>query len=101
MKEENQNKVCALCDVDEKKIGKYYELYDDINRKIITKVPIIHFSKAQSPFILCVKLVSNQHYYSIEQFDNVFLLQDMTDGVFEQNLNSLNLEEGTDYIYFS
>ncbi|GLV42926.1 hypothetical protein CBL_20482 [Carabus blaptoides fortunei] len=82
LKKENQNKVIALCDVDKKKIGKYYELYDEMNRKVITKLPIIHFREAKPPFILCVKL-------------------DMTDGVFEQNLRSLNLEEGKDYIYFS
>ncbi|XP_022906477.2 queuosine-tRNA galactosyltransferase-like [Onthophagus taurus] len=82
LSEENQKKVIALCDVDSNKVGKYYTPFD-LNLRISKKpIEIIHFSKAKAPIIICVKM-------------------DMTNGVFEDNLNSLNLQEGKDYIIFS
>ncbi|XP_014224302.1 UDP-GlcNAc:betaGal beta-1,3-N-acetylglucosaminyltransferase-like protein 1 [Trichogramma pretiosum] len=52
-----QNKVTALCDIDEKKIGQKYAPYDSHQRKVINSIPIIHFSEAVPPFVICVKLV--------------------------------------------
>lgn len=79
---ENLKKVQMFCDVDTNKIGKIIELYSPAKRKVIIKLPVIHFSDAQPPLLICVKL-------------------DLTNGEFESNLKSLNLIEGTDYIIFS
>ena len=46
------------------------------------KVPIMHFTNAQPPFVICVKL-------------------DLTNGNFEKNLKSLGLTEAVDYVHFS
>lgn len=81
---ENRSKVKSLCDVDEKKIDKGYymcEMIRDDNGKSL-RVPIVHFTNAEGPFIICVKI-------------------DLTGGNFEQNLKSLNLVEGVDYYHFS
>lgn len=50
--------VNAFCDVDIKKIGKYYEMYCPTKRKVINRIPILHFTQAKPPFIICVKLVT-------------------------------------------
>ncbi|CAH0399503.1 unnamed protein product [Chilo suppressalis] len=78
---ENLKKVIAFCDVDKKKIGRIIELYCTNKRKVIKRVPVIHFLEAKSPLIICVKL-------------------DLTNGQFESNLASMNLCEGKDYILF-
>ncbi|XP_077936566.1 queuosine-tRNA galactosyltransferase isoform X2 [Gasterosteus aculeatus] len=46
------------------------------------KIPVLHYKDASAPFVICVKL-------------------DMTGGVLEENLNSLLLEEGTDFYHFN
>lgn len=71
--------MILFCDVDSKKTGKFVEWYTKTDKG---KIPIVHFSKASPPFITCVKL-------------------DLTKGQFEDNLNSLNLVEGQDFIVFS
>ncbi|XP_053626911.2 queuosine-tRNA galactosyltransferase-like [Cherax quadricarinatus] len=78
---ENQEKVTAFCDVDVKKIGSFYT-YEESWKKIKPKVPIIHFKEAKPPLIICMKM-------------------ELTDGVFEANLASVNLKEGIDYFHFS
>ena len=78
----NKAKVCAFCDVDEKKLVKGVYVYEESAQRPKPKVPIVHFSVAQKPFIICVK-------------------QDLTGGVFEENLKSLNLVEGQDYYHFN
>lgn len=78
---ENQRKVVAFCDVDVKKIGNYYT-YEHSVEKPKPKIPMIHFSEAKPPLVLCMKL-------------------DLTGGVFEKNLESLGLEEEKDYIHFN
>ncbi|XP_065161041.1 queuosine-tRNA galactosyltransferase-like isoform X2 [Atheta coriaria] len=78
----NKDKVIAFCDVDVKKIKRKYCPYDPILRKAGKTVDIVHFKEAKPPFIICMK-------------------QDLTKGVFEDNLKSLNLIENTDYIFFS
>lgn len=82
LKLNNLRKIEAFCDVDPNKIGRVIELYNPETRSIIAKIPVIHFSKAKAPLLICVKL-------------------DLTNGEFEKNLKSLNLNEGTDYILFS
>lgn len=57
LSEENQNKVKAFCDVDKHKIGKKYNHYDTINRKILKEIDIVHFKDADPPYVICVKLV--------------------------------------------
>ncbi|KAH9641420.1 hypothetical protein HF086_011449 [Spodoptera exigua] len=79
---ENLNKVVAFCDVDKNKIGQCVELYCPTERKVLIKLPVIHFTDARPPLVICFKL-------------------DMTNGVFERNLQSLNLIEGIDYVLFS
>lgn len=75
-------RIKAFCDVDDKKIGRTIELYCPKKRNIIAKIPVIHFKHVKPPIIICVKL-------------------DLTKGIFEKNLRSLNLIEGIDYIIFS
>lgn len=78
----DRSKVIAFCDVDKKKIGKTVKLYCPLKRINIANLPVIHFSEAIPPLIICVKL-------------------DLTGGDFERNLKSLNLIEGKDYILFN
>lgn len=76
LKEENKRKVIAFCDIDPKKIGTKY-----VNSKTRHEVPIIHFSAAKPPLVMCVAL-------------------DRTNGDFEKTVASLNLVEGVDYWHF-
>ncbi|XP_068178122.1 queuosine-tRNA galactosyltransferase isoform X2 [Antennarius striatus] len=78
----NQKKVTAFCDVDEKKINKGFYTYEESQERPKPKIPVLHYKAATAPFIICVKL-------------------DMTGGVLEENLNSLNLKEGKDYYHFN
>ncbi|CAJ1053138.1 UDP-GlcNAc:betaGal beta-1%2C3-N-acetylglucosaminyltransferase-like protein 1 [Xyrichtys novacula] len=78
----NQKKVKAFCDVDENKIQKGYYTYEESKQRPKSKIPILHYRDASAPFIICVKL-------------------DMTGGVLEENLNSLQLKEGRDYYHFN
>ncbi|XP_051774909.1 UDP-GlcNAc:betaGal beta-1,3-N-acetylglucosaminyltransferase-like protein 1 isoform X3 [Erpetoichthys calabaricus] len=78
----NQKKVTAFCDVDENKIKKGYYTYEESEERPKPRIPIRHFKDSSPPYIVCVKL-------------------DMTGGVLEENLHSLNLEEGRDYFHFS
>ena len=77
-----KSRVVAFCDVDVKKINKGFYTYHLSENRIKPMVPIIHFSEATKPFVVCMK-------------------QDLTNGVFENNLQSLNLKEGIDYVMFS
>ncbi|XP_076442714.1 queuosine-tRNA galactosyltransferase-like [Babylonia areolata] len=78
----NQAKVLMFCDVDEKKIRKQFYTYEESQDNPKPKIPIVHFSEVKPPVIICVKM-------------------NLTGGGFEDNLASLNLEEGTDYIHFN
>ncbi|XP_054897401.1 UDP-GlcNAc:betaGal beta-1,3-N-acetylglucosaminyltransferase-like protein 1 isoform X1 [Poeciliopsis prolifica] len=78
----NQKKVKAFCDVDENKIRKRFYTHEESKERPKPTVPILHYKEAAGPFIICVKL-------------------DMTGGVLEENLNSLQLKEGTDYYHFN
>nr|XP_048285264.1 UDP-GlcNAc:betaGal beta-1,3-N-acetylglucosaminyltransferase-like protein 1 [Myodes glareolus] len=75
-------KVVAFCDVDENKIRKGFYCHEESQERPKPKVPILHFQAARSPFVICVKL-------------------DLTGGAFEDNLKSLNLQEGRDFVHFS
>lgn len=78
---QNVEKVSAFCDVDVKKIGRTIELYCPIKRTVLAKVPVVHYTAAKLPLLICVKL-------------------DLTNGDFEEKLTSLNLTEGVDYVLF-
>ncbi|XP_006886363.1 PREDICTED: UDP-GlcNAc:betaGal beta-1,3-N-acetylglucosaminyltransferase-like protein 1 [Elephantulus edwardii] len=78
----NRQKVVAFCDIDERKVKKGFYCYEDSQERPKPRVPILHFRDAQPPFIICVKL-------------------DLTGGVFEDNLQSLHLQEGQDFFHFS
>ena len=77
-----REKVTGFCDVDQKKISKGVYIHEESSQRPKPRVPIVHFSDAQPPFIICVK-------------------QDLTGGQFEENLASLHLNEGKDYYFFS
>eukprot|EP00808_Paulinella_micropora_P021791 g56477.t1 len=77
LSQEFSDRVVQFLDVDPKKVGTFY-----VDQRNNRKVPIIHFSDFQGahPLLLCVATAR--------------------DGRFEQNLSSLNLREGVDYIHF-
>ncbi|XP_045428245.1 UDP-GlcNAc:betaGal beta-1,3-N-acetylglucosaminyltransferase-like protein 1 isoform X2 [Pipistrellus kuhlii] len=79
---ESRHKVVAFCDVDENKIKKGFYCYEDSQERPKPRVPILHFRAARPPFVICVKL-------------------DLTGGAFEDNLRSLHLQEGRDFLHFS
>ncbi|WAQ96512.1 B3GNL-like protein [Mya arenaria] len=79
---ENQAKVIAFCDVDENKIKKGFYTYEDSKMKPKPKIPVMHFKDARPPFVICVKM-------------------GLTEGVFEENLASLNITEGVDFFHFN
>nr|CAB3224887.1 UDP-GlcNAc:betaGal beta-1,3-N-acetylglucosaminyltransferase-like protein 1 [Phallusia mammillata] len=80
--DENKLKVSCFCDVDKKKINNGIYIHELSPKKNKPRVPIVHFSVAPKPFVICVKL-------------------GLTNGQFEDNLASLNLVEGEDYVVFS
>ncbi|XP_037808922.1 UDP-GlcNAc:betaGal beta-1,3-N-acetylglucosaminyltransferase-like protein 1 [Lucilia sericata] len=79
---EEKKKVKTFCDVDKNKIHKLYKYYDAVLRQITFSIPIVHFSVVEPPVVICMKL-------------------DLTNGDFEMNLQSLQFEEGKDYILFT
>lgn len=93
--------MIAFCDVDVKKIKRKYCPYDPILRKAGKTVDIVHFKEAKPPFIICMKQVIINYFNLIHFFTFICLFKDLTKGVFEDNLKSLNLIENTDYIFFS
>ncbi|KAG0719131.1 UDP-GlcNAc:betaGal beta-1,3-N-acetylglucosaminyltransferase-like protein 1 [Chionoecetes opilio] len=78
---EAQNKVVAFCDVDAKKVNTFYT-YEASPDRVKPRVPILHFTKARPPLVICMKL-------------------ELTGGKFEENLASLKLQEGKDYHLFN
>ena len=70
----SKQRVKAFCDVDAKKVGTTYQFFE-------FNVPIVHYTDATPPFVTCVAL-------------------DRTNGEFEANLASLQLEEGRDFYFF-
>lgn len=78
----NRDKVVAFCDVDVKKIAKGVYTFEESDERPKPKVPIVHFSQAKAPFIICIKL-------------------GLTGGQFESNLQSLGLQEEKDFYHFN
>uniref|UniRef100_A0A8C9K3W0 UDP-GlcNAc:betaGal beta-1,3-N-acetylglucosaminyltransferase like 1 n=1 Tax=Panthera tigris altaica TaxID=74533 RepID=A0A8C9K3W0_PANTA len=78
----SRSRVVAFCDVDENKIRKGFYCHEDSQERPKPRVPILHFRAARPPFVICVKL-------------------DLTGGAFEDNLRSLHLQEGRDFLHFS
>ncbi|GAB1598640.1 UDP-GlcNAc:betaGal beta-1,3-N-acetylglucosaminyltransferase-like protein 1 [Argonauta hians] len=81
LKPESKRKVSMFCDVDEKKLKKAVYIYEESTEKPKPRVPIYHFTKAEPPIIICMKM-------------------NLTGGEFEKNLNSLQLKENKDYFLF-
>nr|XP_045369399.1 UDP-GlcNAc:betaGal beta-1,3-N-acetylglucosaminyltransferase-like protein 1 isoform X2 [Camelus bactrianus] len=79
---ESRRKVVAFCDVDQNKIKKGFYCYEESQERPKPRVPVLHFRAARPPFVICVKL-------------------DLTGGAFEDNLRSLHLQEGRDFLHFS
>ncbi|KAH3871431.1 UDP-GlcNAc:betaGal beta-1,3-N-acetylglucosaminyltransferase-like protein 1 [Dreissena polymorpha] len=79
---ENQAKVVFFCDVDKNKISKGYYVYEESKSQPKPRIPVISFKDAKPPFIICVKM-------------------GLTEGGFENNLESLNLKEGADFYHFN
>ncbi|CAJ0956422.1 unnamed protein product, partial [Mesorhabditis belari] len=79
----NKSKVAAFYDVDERKVqhGKYEE-YDEINRRVVATIPVMHIKEATPPIIICVKL-------------------DLTGGDLENFIAEKHWIEGVDYVHFS
>ncbi|XP_012936870.1 UDP-GlcNAc:betaGal beta-1,3-N-acetylglucosaminyltransferase-like protein 1 isoform X2 [Aplysia californica] len=77
----SQSKVTMFCDVDERKISKKYYIYENSPEVPKPKVPIVYFTEVKPPIIICIKM-------------------DLS-GNFEQNLSSLRLKEGRDFIHFN
>ncbi|PIO35929.1 hypothetical protein AB205_0024880 [Aquarana catesbeiana] len=50
----------AFCDVDCKKICKGFYTHEESEKRPKPKIPILHFKEAKPPFIICVKLVSEE-----------------------------------------
>jgi len=82
LSEASRRHVLAFCDVDVNKINQGVYVYQNSTQRPKPEVPIVHFSRATAPFVICVKL-------------------DLTGGQFEANLSSLNLTEGVDYVHFN
>ncbi|CAM9235124.1 unnamed protein product [Ectocarpus fasciculatus] len=70
-------RVAGFCDLDPKKVGSTY--FINSCRK---HVPVIHFSDAKPPMVICVASKRAQ-------------------GELEVNIKTLNMEEGVDYFHFS
>ena len=77
-----QQRVRAFCDVDPRKVdrGEYY------NPDLRLRVPIVHFTAVEAPFVCCVAL-------------------GRTEGAFERNVASIararGLVEGVDFYFFN
>ncbi|CAF1215247.1 unnamed protein product [Adineta ricciae] len=82
LNDDNKRKVIGFCDMDPKKITKGFYTDELSEGKHKRRIPIIHFSQATPPIIICVKL-------------------GLTNNDFEANLASLNIREGVDYWLFS
>ncbi|KAF5921466.1 hypothetical protein HPG69_012515 [Diceros bicornis minor] len=107
--------VVAFCDVDENKIKKGFYCYEDSQERPKPRVPILHFRAARPPFVICVKLAPpnprppQEHLQGLQfgpgeawmEPNLLFLPQDLTGGAFEDNLRSLHLQEGRDFLHFS
>ncbi|XP_046445701.1 UDP-GlcNAc:betaGal beta-1,3-N-acetylglucosaminyltransferase-like protein 1 [Daphnia pulex] len=82
LQEQYRTRVVSFCDVDVRKIQQGNYIYENSELRPKPKVPIVHFTNAKPPFVICVKM-------------------DLTKGEFEKNLHSLNLIENVDYVMFS
>ncbi|XP_068086111.1 queuosine-tRNA galactosyltransferase isoform X2 [Anabrus simplex] len=50
-----RDRATAFCDVDNKKVGRFYEPYEPGSPRT-KRIPIVHFSEATPPLVVCVKL---------------------------------------------
>ena len=80
--DENKRKVIAFCDVDQRKISRGFYTYEESSAQPKPKIPIVHYSQVEKPIIACIKL-------------------GMTNGLFEQYLETCELVEGQDFYHFN
>ena len=81
--------VRAFCDVDAAKLARgVVTFHDPVSRRITAAVPLVHFSLAAPPVLLCVKALGLAGDPSQE-------------GSFEANLGSRGWTEGIHYLHFS
>ncbi|XP_065193924.1 queuosine-tRNA galactosyltransferase-like [Sycon ciliatum] len=78
---QSRDKVVCFGDVDKKKLDLGSYTCVEVNERPYPCVPIRHFRQLRAPFVICMK-------------------QDLTGGAFEENLASLHLTEGVDYVFF-
>lgn len=57
LQEQYRSRVVSFCDVDAKKIQQGVYIYEDSKLRPKPRVPIVHFTNAKPPFVICVKLV--------------------------------------------
>ena len=64
LQEQYRSRVVSFCDVDVKKIRQGNYIYENSELRPKPKVPIVHFTTAKPPFVICVKMV-NQFFFNI------------------------------------
>uniref|UniRef100_A0A1I7ULY0 Glyco_trans_2-like domain-containing protein n=1 Tax=Caenorhabditis tropicalis TaxID=1561998 RepID=A0A1I7ULY0_9PELO len=80
--EDEKTKVREFCDIDESKIGRgIHEEFDEKERKVTHKVPIVNIENAKPPLVVCVKL-------------------DLTHGDLERIIERKGWKEHVDLVYF-
>ncbi|XP_069809874.1 queuosine-tRNA galactosyltransferase isoform X2 [Dendropsophus ebraccatus] len=52
----HRDKVVAFCDVDANKISKGFYTFEESEKRPKPRIPVLHFTEARPPFIICVKL---------------------------------------------
>lgn len=57
LKPEYRSRVASFCDVDVKKIQQGCYIFEESKDRPKPRVPIVHFTDAKPPFVVCVKLV--------------------------------------------
>ncbi|XP_047614367.1 UDP-GlcNAc:betaGal beta-1,3-N-acetylglucosaminyltransferase-like protein 1 isoform X4 [Phacochoerus africanus] len=111
---ESRHKVVAFCDVDENKIQKGFYCHEESQERPKPRIPVLHFRAARPPFVICVKLFepASCTWHHVTKYklglrehtprgSEVLAAQDLTGGAFEDNLRSLHLREGRDFLHFS
>ncbi|XP_022659476.1 UDP-GlcNAc:betaGal beta-1,3-N-acetylglucosaminyltransferase-like protein 1 isoform X2 [Varroa destructor] len=77
-----RSKVRGFCDVDPKKIARGEYVFEESPLRPKPRLPIVHFTQVRPPLVICVKI-------------------NLMPGGFEENLASLGLTEGRDYVHFA
>jgi len=106
---EARSRVLAMCDVDPKKVGTRYTNW---RATPPIDVPVVHFSEAKGPVVVCVSLRRGTEQQSARGGQQQQQQQQAGDGAARsdgcpgsgdllQNVSSLNLQEGRDLWFFT